>query len=223
MSLPVAPEGQPARLTSVFDFVKYQLDLKIEQNVGTWYSSVILLVAGIMALLNCWYGPATRRFRWLHHAGWSCIAFVLIALSADETATIHESLARLFNAMNGGNGGAPYRVGAGDWIPILLPLMILIAAGMLTFFLYQFRRHQNVLLLALGGTVVWICALFAESIEAGVTQLNMARVTEGFIEEGCEVVGTTCLLIAFTEFFQQQQAANDSVPSKSKKKVRVAR
>jgi hypothetical protein len=37
MSLPTPPEGQPARLTSVFDFVKYQLDLKLEQNVATWY------------------------------------------------------------------------------------------------------------------------------------------------------------------------------------------
>jgi len=77
MSLPIAQEGQPARLTSVFDFVKYQLDLKNAQNVGTWCSSVLLLVAGMMALLNCWGGPMTRKFRWLNRAGWSCMAFVL--------------------------------------------------------------------------------------------------------------------------------------------------
>jgi hypothetical protein len=212
MSLPLAPEGQPAKLTSVFDFVKYQLDLKLEQNVATWYSSVILLAAGTMALLNCWSVPALRKLRWLHRAGWACMVFVLIGLSADETATIHESLARLFNAMNEGNGHAQYRVGAGDWIPILLPLMIVVAAGMLAFFLYQFRSNKTVLLLALGGTVFWICALFAESIEAGLTRLVMARVTEGFIEEGCEVVGTTCLLVAFTEFFQQQQSPAESLP-----------
>lgn len=223
MSLPTPPEGQPARLTSVFDFVKYQLDLKLEQNVATWYSSVILLAAGVMALLNFWYVPATRRLRWLHRTGWACMAFVLIGLSADETATIHESLARLFNAMNEGNGRAPYRIGAGDWIPILLPLMILIAGGMLAFFLYQFRSNWKVLLLALGGTVFWICALFAESIEAGMTRIVMTRVTEGFFEEGCEIVGTTCLLIAFTEVFQQEQSADDSLPSKLKKKMRISR
>jgi len=220
MSLPTPPEGQPARLTSVFDFVKYQLDLKLEQNIATWYSSVILLAAGVMALLNFWYVPATRRLRWLHRTGWACMAFVLIGLSADETATIHESLARLFNAMSEGNGRAPYRVGAGDWIPILMPLMILIAGGMLAFFLYQFRSNWKVLLLALGGTVFWICALFAESIEAGMTRIVMSRVTEGFFEEGCEIVGTTCLLIAFTEYFQREQSASDTLPSSSKKKMR---
>jgi hypothetical protein len=223
MSLPTPPEGQPARLTSVFDFVKYQLDLKLEQNVATWYSSVILLAAGVMALLNLWYVPATRRPAWLHRTGWACMAFVLIGLSADETATIHESLARLFNAMSEAGGRASsYRVGAGDWIPILMPLMILIAGGMLAFFLYQFRRNWKVLLLALGGTVFWISALFAESIEAGMTRIVMTRVTEGFIEEGCEIVGTTCLLIAFTEYFQREQSAADSLPSSSKKKMRAS-
>jgi hypothetical protein len=224
MSLPTPPEGQPARLTSVFDFVKYQLDLRTEQNVGTWYSSVILLGAGVMALLNCWQVPAIRKLRWLHRVGWAGMAIVLIGLSADETATIHESLARLFNAMSEAGGRAPsYRVGAGDWIPILLPLMIVVAAGMLAFFLYQFRSNNAVLMLALGGTVFWICALFAESIEAGMTRVVMSRLTEGFIEEGCEVIGTTCLLIAFTEFLHRQQSANDSESSKSKKKFRVAR
>ena len=223
MSLPTPPEGQPARLTSVFDFVKYQLDLRIEQNLGTWYSSVILLGAGVMALLNCWYVPALRKLRWLHRVGWAGMAIVLIGLSADETATIHESLARLFNAMSEAGGRAPsYRVGAGDWIPILLPLMIVVAAGMLAFFLYQLRSDKAVLMLALGGTVFWISALFAESIEAGMTRVVMARVTEGFIEEGCEVAGTTCLLIGFTEFLNRQKSQNDSEPSKSKKKFRVA-
>lgn len=224
MSLPIPPEGHPARLTSVFDFVKYQLDLRDEQNVGTWYSSVILLAAGVMAILNWWYVPMVRSLRWLHRAGWACMAIVLIGLSADETATIHESLARLFNAMSEAGGRAPsYRVGAGDWIPILLPLMIVVAAGMLAFFLYQFRSNKAVLLLALGGTVFWISALFAESIEAGMTRVVMARLTEGFMEEGCEVVGTTCLLIAFTEFLHRQQSANESAPSESKKKFRAAR
>jgi hypothetical protein len=62
MSLPIPAEGQPVQLASLFDFVKYQLDLKIEQNVATWYSSVILLAAGMMALLNGWYRPAVGTF-----------------------------------------------------------------------------------------------------------------------------------------------------------------
>ena len=211
MSLPVV-EGQPAQLTSVFGFVKYQLDLKIEQNVATWYSSVLLLAAGIMAALNCRQTPASSKFKWIERGGWSAMCLVLIGLSADETATVHESLARLFNAMNEGTGRAQYRVGAGDWIPILLPLIGVVAVGMAAFFLYLFRNDSKTLLLAGGGVIFWVAAIYAESIEAGTVHLNMSRVTEGFIEEGCEVIGTTCLLIAFTEFFRHRQSADDSSP-----------
>jgi hypothetical protein len=55
-----------------------------------------------------------------------------------------------------------------------------------------------------------------------MTRIVMTRVTEGFIEEGCEIVGTTCLLIAFTEYFQREQSAADSLPSSSKKKMRAS-
>jgi hypothetical protein len=221
MSLPFVPLGQSPQMTSLLDFVRYQLDLKYEQNVATWYSSILLLAAGVMAVLNCRYSQVPSKFKWMHRAGWSFMAFVLIALSADETATVHEKLARLLNAMNGGNGGPQYTVGAGDWIPILLPPIVIAAVGMTVFFSYLFKSYRNTLLLAFGGVIFWVGAIFAESIEAGTTHLNLSRLTEGFVEEGCEIVGTTCLLFAFTEFFQQRQPAAESLPPpKTKSKHR---
>lgn len=210
MSLPVV-EGQPMRLTSI-DFLKHQFDLKYEQNVATWYSSVLLLCAGTVALLNCWFAPVSSKFKRVHRVGWLLMAFVLIALSMDETATIHEMLAPLFNAMNEGSGRTSYKVGAGDWIPILLPLVIVVAAGMAVLFSYLFRSYRKILLLAFGGLLCWIGAIFAESIEAGLWRLSMSRVTEGFIEESCEIIGTTCILIAFTEFLWQRQSASEGAP-----------
>jgi hypothetical protein len=52
--------------------------------------------------------------------------------------------------------------------------------------------------------------------------MNLSRVTEGFFEEGFEIVGTTCLLIAFTEYFLHRQPA-DAAPSKTKKRAAVSR
>ena len=211
MSLPVAG-NQPTRLSSPIDFIRYQLDLKNEQNIATWYSSVLLLCAGTMAVLNCWFAPVSSRFKRVHQVGWLLMAFVLVALSIDETATIHETLPRLLNAMNDGGGGTPYKLGAGDWIPILLPLVIVVVGGMVVLFSYVLRNNGKVLLLAVGGLLSWIGAIFAESIEGGLWRLTMSRVTEGFIEEGCEIVGTTCLLIAFSEFLWQRQSASEAAP-----------
>lgn len=215
MSPPVI-EGQPMRLTSI-DFLKHQFDLKFEQNVATWYSSGLLLCAGAMAVLNCWFAPVPSRSKQIHRAGWLLMAFVLIALSIDETATIHETLARLFNAVTEGSGRTPYKVGAGDWIPILLPLIIVVAAAMAVLFSYLFRSYRKMLLLAFGGLLCWIGAIFAESIEAGLWRLNVSRVTEGFIEESCEIIGTTCFLVAFTEFLWQSQSASEAAPRRKPK------
>ena len=206
MSLPQI-EGKPAQIATVFDFIKYQLDLKLEQNVATWYSSVLLLAAATAALLNARLAPASSKLKWVHRVGWLSMAFVLIALSADETATIHETLAQLINFINYGAGRPPVKVGAGDWIPILLPVIILIAAGMIVFFSLLFRICRRAALLALGGVLCWIGAIFAESIEAGMWRLKMSRTLEGLIEESLEIVGTTLLLIAFTEFLRRRQAS----------------
>ena len=208
MSLPIV-EGQPAKLTSLFDFVKYQLDLKIEQNVATWYSSVLLLAAAAAAALN-FRRSAASRFKWIERAGWGGLCVLLIALSADETATIHETLARLFNAMNEGTGRSQYRVGAGDWIPILLPFIGAVSVGMAAFFVYLFHKRTRVLFLSGAGVIFWIAAIYAESIEAGMVHLNMSRVAEGFLEESCEILGTTALLFAFTEFFRLSETLSDS-------------
>ena len=60
------------------------------------------------------------------------------------------------------------------------------------------------MILALSGLAFWSTSIVFEAIEAGFWQLNLTPQMRGFIEESCEVAGTTCLLIAFVLFYRNQ-------------------
>ena len=182
-------------------FIRHQLDLTTECVLATWYSSILLFVAGSVALLNSQSGQLSGWVKRLSLTGWVLMGCVLIGLSADEVGQIHESLAHLANSI--GEGG-PRREGAGDWVPILLPFIIGVALFMALFFSLVVRKSVASMVLALSGLAFWSASIVWEAIEAGFWQLNMTPQMRGFIEESCEVIGTTCLLISFVLFYRKQ-------------------
>jgi hypothetical protein len=182
-------------------FIRHQLDLTTECVLATWYSSLLLFAAGAVALLNSQTGRLSGWLKWLSRIGWVLMGCVLIGLSADEVGQIHESLAHLSNLM--GEGGAR-REGAGDWVPILLPFIIAVALFMGLFFSLVVRKSVASMVLALAGLVFWSASILFEAIEGGFWQLDMTPQMRGFIEESCEVIGTTCLLIGFVLFYRRQ-------------------
>ena len=215
ITLPVG-EGMPT-VSSVSDFIRFQLDLKQEKNLATWYSSVILLITGLCALLNNKTIPSTSKNAFIYRTGWILVALLCIGISADETATIHESLAPLKNLINKGNQSAQIKLGAGDWLPILLPMIIISAAGMLLFFWLNRKEKRQFLLLTLIGVLCWIGALVFESIEGGFLPVKLSRSLEGVIEEGFEIVGTTFLFIGFVEYYRAQGRIAAAETSKKSK------
>lgn len=190
--------------------IRKQLDLKAEVNLATWYSSVILLCAGIAAIINSGVKLAAGKIRWLYRAGWWIIAALLIGLSADEEAQIHESLAPLSNMVNRNRPERWVTEQAGDWVPLLAPFIVLSALFLLLFLGTVFWRNKKLLLLALVGVVFWVGAIYFETTESGVTAAQAARDMEGFLEESCEILGTTSLLIAFVSFFRSRQSNAES-------------
>ena len=185
----------------LINFIRHQLDLTTESVLATWYSSILLLVAGAVALLNSQSGHFSGWQKWLSRIGWALMGCVLIGLSADEVAQIHESLAHLSNLTG---EGVPRREGAGDWIPLMLPFIIAVALFMALFFLFIVRKSLTAMVLALGGLVFWSGAIVSEAIEAGFWRSNLTYQMRGFIEESCEVIGTTSLLVAFVLFYRKQ-------------------
>ena len=186
-------------------FIRHQLDLTTECVLATWYSSVLLFMAGAVALLNSQSRQPSGWLKWLSRVGWISMGFVLVGLSADEVAQIHESLAHLSNLTG---EGVTHREGGGDWVPLLLPLIIAVALFMALFFLLVVRKSKGSMAIALAGLTFWSGAIVSEAIEAGFWRSNLSYQMRGFIEESCEVLGTTCLLIAFVLFYSKQNNRN---------------
>src|SRR5688572_9502098 len=92
--------GQPVLLDATLRFIKAKLDLKNESNLATWYSSMLLFTTGVLAFLNLSVNPFSAIKKWIYIAGWSIIGGLLMILSADESAQIHESIAFLANLSN---------------------------------------------------------------------------------------------------------------------------
>jgi hypothetical protein len=63
-----------------------------------------------------------------------------------------------------------------------------------------FWKRRPALLLGTAGLLLWVSAVVLESVEAGLVRVRMAAETQGFLEESCEIVGTTLLLGAFLWF-----------------------
>jgi hypothetical protein len=182
-------------------FIRHQLDLTTECVLATWYSSILLFVTGAVALLNSQSGQLSGGLKWLSRTGWVLMGCVLIGISADEVGQIHESLAHLFNLMG---QGSPRREGAGDWLPILLPFIIAVALFMALFFSLVVRKSRASMVLGLAGLAFWVASLVSEAVEGGFLRLAITYKMQSFIEESCEVIGTTSLLIAFVLFYGKQ-------------------
>ncbi|MFY9607451.1 MAG: hypothetical protein WAU45_02405 [Blastocatellia bacterium] len=179
--------------------VNRQLDLTYEANLATWYSSIQLFAAGLIAILNAREKPYGSKLNILFRTGWVFIALVLVGISADEISQVHEQIATLYNQTRGPEMAAAH-VGAGDWITFLAPLIVGVPLVMVLFFSFFSAERKLSLALAVAGLVCWIGSIYAESIEEHSQRFGISRQTQGAIEEGLEVFGGTLLLMSFVEF-----------------------
>jgi hypothetical protein len=198
-------QHQPPQMEAIAYFWFSKLDLKNESNLATWYSSLILFATGCLALLNLCVNTYTSRLKWLYRIGWSLIGGLLILLSADESAVIHESIASMAYLEKSNAARQEITLGAGDWIPFLLPFIIATVVGLLLFIIFSFFKCKKLMLLGLAGVFCWIGSIVGEAIEGKFINLAMSRPLEGLLEESLEVIGTTLLLIAFAEHYQWRQ------------------
>ena len=99
-----------SNVVSVFDVLLDHFDLNLEQSIPTWWSSVQLLALGVLlGLLALNQFDDDRRTTRSLYLG----SLIAIFFSADEVATLHESLARALE----GYGAIPRFSGdQGIWI-----------------------------------------------------------------------------------------------------------
>jgi hypothetical protein len=143
-----------------------QFNLEHEGNLTTWYSSAtLLLCAALLALLWQRARSSGRRFA----ANWGVLSLAFVYLSADETASLHESAMEILIQRVHVTGIFYYA-----WVILALPLVLLFAAYNLRFLLSLSSRVRTGFILA--GTVYVGGALGLEMVEG---QIATSLGTEG--------------------------------------------
>jgi len=180
------------------------LDLREENTLATWFSSVLFLVTGLSFMLLGWgqgqfftISTFTRRIFQMSAIG-ACY------LSADEMASIHETfghwLARIVNS----EVGAPIDTHGFSWVLLFAPVgifMLLWLATLLYRLIAQMPIDQarNQAKFALLGALIFLPGVFAlEMIQAYLAYVKLGSNIFPCFEEMFEVFGMYGLFLTTT-------------------------
>jgi hypothetical protein len=152
------------------------LALDAEKNLPTWFSSSIFMLAAVSWLLLASRRAEGRRF-------FGAIGLLLLALSLDEAAEIHDRIEHL----------ADFRVAMLGWEPLLAVLVIWL-------FIQAYRRlGARSRLLVVCGAVCLGSAQFTSALNGTIDFFYLGEVALGVAEEWLEMLTATFLLAAAIE------------------------
>lgn len=180
-------DGMPLKLGILFD-------LDRELTVPAWFSSMQLLVIGMLFLFSHnWPQRALIRFpNFLYLAG---LGFIF--LSMDEAISLHERLSTTLGHMKS-DWTPSFKGGCGIWMAVYLPVLMILALAahrtIITFF--RAYPHQARLLLV-GAGIFFLGAVVLEIISYQYLRDNEASQIyklEVALEEFFEMVGSSLIL-----------------------------
>lgn len=179
-----------------------------EANFIAWYSGLLLTLAAIAGLANFYLdsiGDGHRRSRW--RFAWLGVFAVMLLLSLEEVAQIHEAVGKVMRSWLAQDDGKNAWVGAHGraWIVAYLPLILAVVAGFLLTFFQMFRQRRMPLILATGGICFWLFALLMEFFLSEFRSWSLWHYgLEIVLEESGEILGTSGLLMAFVWYGEER-------------------
>ncbi|MBO6539069.1 MAG: hypothetical protein JJ969_06655 [Rhizobiaceae bacterium] len=167
------------------------ISLDGELNIATWYSSTLMLAAAFLAWV-CSRGDAERRQR----PYWLLIATVMLLMSVDETASIHESFITVLEGWGEHSDYLHF-----SWVVLGIPATILFAVVMVPFLL-RLERRVAVMMIFAGGLFVF-GALVMEMID-GAIQVRLGADSLAYragaaIEDSFELAGMTLFVLVLVD------------------------
>lgn len=169
------------------------ISLNREQNIGAWYSS--LLLAACAFLLFTAGRRAVRLGRPLARY-WYFVALVFVALSIDEACSVHEMLMDpIQNALHTDS------VFTYAWVIPALVLVPVFAAASIPFLLSLPKRYA--LWFLASGAVFVSGALGFEMLEGTTDGAGPTFVLMYLVEETLEIAGTSSFLIALVSYLAE--------------------
>jgi len=186
-------------------------NLSQEANLPTWYSSFKLTLAALAAFY-CYRIEAHKKHAWL----WLVVALLMLLMSIDETAQIHETLSVWFmNSLAGNRLRIAFEIGAAGgpllWGIIFAPILILLAGGLLSFYYHRFQNHLNYLWLAGIAILLLFLSFLLEQNQANIAgQISNIKLDDiqrykimSLFEELCELMAINFFLLIHLAYIQQ--------------------
>ncbi|MCC6443711.1 MAG: hypothetical protein IT210_09690 [Armatimonadetes bacterium] len=177
-------------------------DLDTENSVATWYSSLLLAYAGLLALIH--FGICVRNNRACRlRFGWLAMAAILLLMSCDEVVGIHEGLTETsFRETFGRILGL-----RATWPLILFPAIVATMFFMVLFYRRVMASIQGVRLYFISALALWSSSIFLEALPRtflyDFTQVRkVLQLTLEPVEEGVELAAATLIIMAFIEMIR---------------------
>jgi hypothetical protein len=163
-------------------------DLDAEGNIPTWYSSCLLLSAG---LLLAWNSVLAQQRKDPYRPWWTFVAFVFFYLSMDETAVIHEMAIKPLHEVFH-TGGLLYY----GWI---IPAGFLVLAFGIFSFRFWLQLPNPIRWLFVVSAVVYVgSALGIEAVQGDFAEkygaTSWAYDWVGVVEESGEMIGVVIFI-----------------------------
>lgn len=171
----------------LFDNNIDKFDVELENNIPTWFSSAILLIAALLfALIAAVKWSGKDRFALY----WTALAGLFFFMSGDETASVHE----MFNM----KALPMVNISPDAWIVVAAPLIIIAGVLFFRFFMHLPERIRNLMLLAMGlyifgGLIIETIAI-NDVFMVPFRDYNLAYVVLTLIEEVLEMIGVAILI-----------------------------
>lgn len=165
-----------------------------EANLPTWFSSTILAIAAYFS-----YKCSLSSIRSLKNKNiWRILSFVLIFMSCDETAQIHESLGNAINDYLVKSKAIEHSA----WSIIFGPIIILMFLVFIFYLVRCLKNSDKALRYIIIGSSLYIFS--ALIVESSINLLNHNELswiwrTENLIEESGEMFGIIIIINGLSE------------------------
>lgn len=174
------------------------LNLDEENNIPTWYSSMILFASAILfGLITIWKNHTKDKFRYY----WLALTLGFLVMSMDEVASIHERLVQPIDTTLKITYTNHF-----SWLLAGIPLVAILGILFLRFWM-QLESSYKWLFLAAGG--LYLSGVIGLELVDGIMLSKISEPNMGYailtnFEEFLEIAGVTVLIYTLLHYIRDK-------------------
>jgi hypothetical protein len=207
--------SRPDRLSTVLDnhtisYILSRFTLSSENTLATWYSSLLLLITGLLALI-CFLMDASKNalahkkgFRF----GWIILSGIFLLLSLDEIGSFHENAGK-FTSLD--------LKGDSSWEEALAIPIVIVVGFIVSFAWLQRQKSWLTFVFLLLGTLLFATIPFQEHLEMQMwKEVDRAEnwhrpIVFTLMEEGTELFASLSFIIAMVAFLNASGSSSGKI------------